>query len=178
MRAERRTVECATGGVRLLGGRRTDRGLVLVPQVRGWGSGRQDSDYGSGASVESSKQCPGGKISQPTGARRPARASLVLARRPRTSQSECSPAHQALNLSRLPDFMPMLLWFRGRLVWSPRSARVEPAVEGGLAGFFREVPFLPLVVRGIHLNFRIHSVQSRARKPSRNDAFSCGIAAF
>ena len=39
MRAERRTVECTTGGVRLLGGRRTDRGLVLVPQVRGWGSG-------------------------------------------------------------------------------------------------------------------------------------------
>ena len=127
MRAERRTVECATGGVRLLGGRRTDRGLVLVPQVRGWGSGRQDSDYGSGASVESSKQCPGGKISQPTGARRPARASLVLARRPRTSQSECSPAHQALNLSRLPDFMPVLLWFRGRLVWSPRSKGAWPA---------------------------------------------------
>jgi len=52
---------------------------------------------------------------------------LVLARRPRTSQSECSPAHQALNLSRLPDFMPVLLWFRGRLVWSPRSKGAWPA---------------------------------------------------
>ena len=128
MRAERRTVECTTGGVRLLGGRRTDRGLVLVPQVRGWGSGRQDSDYGSGASVESSKQCPGrGKTPSQPGPEDRHEPLLVLARRPRTSQSECSPAHQALNLSRLHGFMPVLLWFRGRVEWSRWSKRACPA---------------------------------------------------
>ena len=39
----------------------------------------------------------------------------VAARRPRASQSEFSPAHQAQDLPGYPDFRPVLLWFRGRL---------------------------------------------------------------
>ena len=50
--------------------------------------------------------------------------------------------------------------------------------RGGLAGPRREIPFLSLVLTGIPLNFRIDAVQSSARKPSRNDEFSSGLAAF
>ena len=49
---------------------------------------------------------------------------------------------------------------------------------GGLTGPLRESPFLSLVLTGIPLNFRIQAVQSSARKPSRNDDSSSGLAAF
>ena len=50
--------------------------------------------------------------------------------------------------------------------------------RGGLAVPLREIPFLSLVLTGIPLNFRVHAVQSSARKPGRNDEFSSGLAAF
>ena len=50
--------------------------------------------------------------------------------------------------------------------------------RSGLAGPGREIPFLSLVLTGIPLNFRVHAVQSSARKPGRNDEFSSGLAAF
>ena len=48
----------------------------------------------------------------------------------------------------------------------------------GLAGPRPEIPFLSLGLTGIPLNFGIHAVQSSARKSSRNDEFSSGLAAF
>ena len=48
----------------------------------------------------------------------------------------------------------------------------------GLAGPRPEIPFLSLGLTGIPLNFGIHAVQSSARKSSRNDEFSSGLAAL
>ena len=48
----------------------------------------------------------------------------------------------------------------------------------GLAGPGPEIPFLSLVLTGTPLNFGIHAVQTSARKSSRNDEFSSGLAAF
>ena len=50
--------------------------------------------------------------------------------------------------------------------------------RSGLAGPGGEIPFLSLGLTGIPLNFGIHAVQSSARKSSRNDEFSSGLAAF
>ena len=168
MRAERRTVECATGGVRLLGGRRTDRGLVLVPQVRGWGSGRQDSDYGSGASVESSKQCPGVKnLPANRGQKTGTSLSWFLRVGPEPANRSAAPPTK---LRIFPDTLTSCPCCDGSAVGS--------LSRGSLPGPLREIPFLSLVFSVIPLNFAIHAVQSSARKPSRNDEFSSGLAAF
>ena len=50
--------------------------------------------------------------------------------------------------------------------------------RSGLAGPGGEIPFRSLVLTGIPLNFGIHAVQSSARKPSRNEDFTSGFAAF
>ena len=50
--------------------------------------------------------------------------------------------------------------------------------RGGLAGPLREISFLSQVFSVIPLNFGIHAIQFSARKPSRNDEFSFGLAAF
>ena len=86
---------------------------------------------------------------------------------PEPAKSEFSPAHQAQDLPGHPDFQPLLLWSRGRSL-----------SRDGLAGSRPEIPFLSLGLTGIPLNFGIHVVQSSARKPSRNDEFSSGLAAF
>ena len=150
-----------------VGGRRMDRGLVTFPHVWGFGSGRQDPGV--------TGQVLQWRVRNPVPEKSPSRPGpgdghgphWVAARRPRASQSECSPARQAPDLPGHPDFLRVLLCFRGG--WLSR---------GGLLRPLREIPFLSLVLTGIPLNFRIQAVQSSARKPSRNDDSSSGLAAF
>lgn len=92
-----------------------DRGLVTFPHVGGFGSGRQDPDF-TGQVLQWRVRNPVPEKS----AGRPGPGDghgplWVAARGPRASQSECSPARQAPDLPGHPDFLPVLLWFRGRL---------------------------------------------------------------
>ena len=104
-----------------------DRGLVTSLHVGGFGSGRQDPDVtGQVLQWRVRNTVPDKTRSQP-GPGDWHGPHWLAARRPRASQSECSPAHQALNLSRLHGFMPVLLWFRGRVEWSRWSKRACPA---------------------------------------------------
>ena len=162
--------ECTTGGTRSQagGGREQNgQGTCNVPArggLRQWATG--PGRHRSGSSVESSKPGPREIPSRP-GPGDGHGPHWVAARRPRASQSECSPAHQAPDLPGHPDFLRVLLCFRGG--WLSR---------GGLLRPLREIPFLSLVLTGIPLNFRVLTVQSSARKPSRNDESSSGLAAF
>ena len=98
-----------------VGGRRMDRGLVTSPYVGGIGSGRQDPDV--------TVQVLQWRVRNAVPEKTPSRPGpgdwhgphWVAARRPRASQSEFSPAHQAQDLPGHPDFLPMLLWSRERL---------------------------------------------------------------
>jgi len=93
-----------------------DRGLVTSPHVGGFGSGRQDPDVTTGQVLQwrVPNKFPDKTPSRP-GPRDWHGPHWVAARMPRASQSECSPAHQAPDLPGHPNFLPVLLWFRGLL---------------------------------------------------------------
>ena len=144
-----------------------DRGLVTFPHVGGFGSGRQDPDV----------------------------TGQVLQWRVRNPVPEKSPADQGqetgTGLTGLRRAGPEPA---NRSAAPPAKRRIFPDTltscrccygsadgwlsRGGLAGPLREIPFLSLVLTGIPLNFRVLTVQSSARKPSRNDESSSGLAAF
>ena len=148
-----------------VGGRRMDRGLVTSLHVGGFGSGRQDPDV--------------------TG---------QVQWRVRTRSPRNLPADQGqetgtgltgwLRAGPEPDSRSSALSTKLRI--SPDTLTSSPCCYGpadslsrsGLAGPSREIPFLSLGLTGIPLNFGIHAVQSSARKSSRNDEFSSGLAAF
>ena len=143
-----------------VGGRRMDRGLVTFPHVGGFSSGRQDPDVTGSKPVPEKSPADQG---QETGT---GLTGLRRAGPEPANRSAAPPTKRRI----FPDTLTSCPccyasadgWLSG----------------GGLAGPFREIPFLSLVLTGIPLNFRVLTVQSSARKSSRNDESSSGLAAF
>ena len=87
------------------------------------------------------KQGPG-ENSQPTRDRRLSRGSLGSCAQVQNQPIGAQPGPPSSGFPGFPDFLPVLPWFRGPLVRSPRS-------PGGLAGPLPEGTFLSLVLMGI-----------------------------
>ena len=141
-----------------VGGRRMDRGLVTFPHVWGFGSGRQDPGV--------TGQVLQWRVRNPVPEKSPSRPGPGDGHGPHWVAAR-SPARQAPDLPGHPDFLRVLLWFRGRLAvrgWFGRTPSRDSLPFPGPYGH----PF----------NFRIQAVQSSAQKPSRNDDSSSGLAAF